>query len=72
MLIDESAIASHLARLKDARGRSENTIRAYKADLLDFQAFISEAKSSAKPGFTILAYVQHLSGGRSASPRTIR
>lgn len=72
MVVSRSAAEAYLGRLRATRDASENTCRAYAADLRDYRRFLAEQARCPRKEGTIVAYVDHLTRERAAAPRTVR
>lgn len=65
-------VGPFLDRLRVLRARSDHTVRAYGSDLRGFFGFVGSAGFRAESGDAIAAYVDHMTTGCGAAPRTIR
>lgn len=72
MIVNETATAAYVSRMKAARDPSVHTVRAYTSDLNDYARFLAAKRLCPRREDTILAYAAYLTGERAAAPRTLR
>ncbi|MBO9547146.1 tyrosine-type recombinase/integrase [Caulobacter sp.] len=71
MIVTKEMTDAYLDRLSARRDPSPHTLRAYRADLADYLAFLDD-RSLKATSESLLSYVRELSRGRALAIRTVR